>query len=130
MGLLEETRKRFGSDHFATEAAQVEIIGVEEGWAKCQMTLRPVHLNANGGVMGGAVFTLADFAFAVASNTGSTHTVTVDSHMSFLNAVKGKVLYAETFCEKAGRRMCTYRVVITDDLGTNIAVAIISGMRL
>lgn len=128
--LLETAKKKFTGDHFATEAAGAHIIDVQKGYAKCGLTLKPIHYNANGGVMGGVAFTLADFAFAVATNTDNVPTVSVTSTIAFLSAVKGKELIAETFCEKDGRRMCTYRITVVDELNTPVAVATITGMRM
>ena len=62
---LEEVRERFSQDRFATvNGAVIEAVG--EGYAKCSIILNETHRNALGAVMGGAIFTLADFAFAVA----------------------------------------------------------------
>ena len=64
---LEQIQKVFANDRFATDNGAV-IEQVDEGYAKCWLEIQPHHLNAAGTVMGGAIFTLADFAFAVASN--------------------------------------------------------------
>ena len=69
MDYLENARRVFKEDYFATEAAGIVIDEVEPGYAKCTMPLGKIHKNAAGNVMGGAVFTLADFAFGVAANT-------------------------------------------------------------
>ncbi len=78
MPTLDEIKKRFAEDHFATEAAGAEIIEAEPGRAVCAMPVSPRLLNANKVPMGGALFTLADFAFAVAVN-GHSDTVTDDT---------------------------------------------------
>jgi acyl-CoA thioesterase len=130
MTLLEETREKFKQDRYATEVTGAEIIAVDKGYAKTQLKIEPRHRNVVGGVMGGAMFTLADFAFAIASNTGYPETISISSDIEFLNAVKGSVLTAETHCERAGRRTCTYRIPITDDLGTRVAVVMMTGLRV
>lgn len=64
---LKKVQERFKNDRFATDnGAVIEEVG--EGYARCVMSLDEHHYNAVGSVMGGAVFTVADFAFAVASN--------------------------------------------------------------
>ena len=79
MTKLEEARAFFAGDRFATEnGAVIDEIG--EHYAICSMEITPHHLNAAGRVMGGAVFMLADFAFAVASNFGHPADVTTTSH--------------------------------------------------
>ena len=64
---LDEVRERFSHDRFATVNGAV-IEEIAEGYAKCSMQINNDHKNALGAVMGGAIFTLADFAFAVAAN--------------------------------------------------------------
>ena len=65
---LEQIQKVFANDRFATDNGAV-IEQVDEGYAKCWLEIQPHHLNAAGTVMGGAIFTLADFAFAVPTGT-------------------------------------------------------------
>ena len=102
MMTLEEAREFFKHDIFATEQAEITIEAVGENYAKCEMPVKPMHKNAAGAVMGGALFTLADFAFAVAGNSGGMLTVTVSSNISFVGTCKGDVLYAETRLIKDG----------------------------
>ena len=64
---LEEAREHFKKDRFAAFAG-VEIDEMTDNTAVCSMTLSDAHKNAYGGVMGGAIFTLADLAFAVVAN--------------------------------------------------------------
>lgn len=68
MSALEEIRNRFKKDRFATEAAGIVIDHAEPGKAVCSLTLEEKHMNENNVPMGGAVFTLADFTCAIASN--------------------------------------------------------------
>ena len=118
MPSIEELRARFQRDRFAAELTGADIREAEPGRAVCALSLRPVHLNANGAPMGGAVFTLADFAFAVAAN-GFAEQVTVSQHASvtFLSPAKGRELLAEARCLKAGRATCLYQVEVRDELG-------------
>lgn len=60
---LAQVRELFQDDRFATlNGAQITEIG--DHFAKCELELEKRHRNALGAVMGGATFTLADFAFA------------------------------------------------------------------
>ena len=128
MPTLEDIRACFSGDRFATEAAGVEIQTAEPGHAVCTMAIRPVHLNANSVPMGGAIFTLADFAFAIAANGHSTSvTVTQQVSITFLAPSHGKTLIAEARCIKAGRTTCLYAVDVTDDLGAQVAHLTING---
>ena len=71
--------------------------------------------------MGGAIFTLADFACAVASNIGEEPTVSVAFSIQYLSAVKGKRLIATADARKNGRTLGFYDCVVRDDLGRDIA---------
>ena len=128
MPTLDQIRACFAGDHFAVDAAGVTIDIAEPGRAVCSMAVRPGLLNANSVPMGGAIFTLADFAFAVAANGHSTAvTVTQQVSVTFLAASRGKVLTAEASCIRAGRRTCLYAVDVTDELGTRVAHLTING---
>ena len=66
---LEEAKAFFEKDYFAMGCG-IQIDEVGEGTSKCSFEIETRHLNGGGIVQGGAIFTLADFAFAVAANTG------------------------------------------------------------
>ena len=117
---LEQIQKVFANDRFATENGVV-IDEVDDGYAKCSLEIQPHHLNAGGTVMGGAIFTLADFALAIACNVGEAPTVSVDHTVSFLRATKGSKLTATATCDKPGSHLAFYTVVVTDDLDKQIA---------
>ena len=64
---LKEAQEVFRGDRFATaNGMQIDELG--EDWCVCSMTLTENHRNAYGGVMGGVIFTLADYALAVTAN--------------------------------------------------------------
>jgi acyl-CoA thioesterase len=69
---------------------------VGDGYAKVHCAVTEMHLNARGVVMGGVLFTLADFAFAVAANCGSQEVVSLQDQISYLSPVKGGVLWCVT----------------------------------
>ncbi len=131
MGKLEEAREFFAGDLFATRQAGVVIEEVGEDRARCSMKLTGDHRNAYGGVMGGAIYTLADLAFAVASNFGKENaTVSMVSQANFLSMSKGEVLYADAELVKDGRSTCFYEVRVSDDTGKLIAVVSFTGAHL
>lgn len=127
---LEKIRKIFSADKFATEATNIVIDEVDVGFCKCSFKIAPKHINGAGGVMGGAIYTLADFAFAVASNWQKINTVTLSSQITYLGGAKGDSLIAECRCVKDGRSTCFYETSITDNLGTKIALVTSNGMKL
>ena len=131
MPTLSELKQRCYSDRFASELLGAEILSAEPKHARCAFSLRPQHLNAAGVPMGGAVFTLADFTFAVAAN-GFAEDVTVSQSATtyFLAPAKGSVLTAEARCIKDGRTTSLYCVDVTDDQGVHVAHISISGYTI
>ena len=130
MDCLKDARERFKEDLYATEAAGIVIEAADINYAKCSMEIKRIHKNAANAVMGGAIFTLADFTFAVAANTGNPLTVTQTSQIMFLGAAKGSVLTAEAKCIKSGKRACYFSVDVYDDLSTHIATVSVTGCRI
>ena len=124
---LERARAVFGKDRFAVETGCV-IEAAEIGHARCSLTLETRHRNALGAPMGGAVFTLADYAFAVASNFDRDVYVSTSADVHFLAASRGTTLLAEAREIRCGRRTCLFAVTVTDELGTQVAYLTIAGM--
>ncbi len=102
--------------------AGARIAEVREGYARVTMRLRPDHLNGVGVVQGGAVFTLADFAFAIASNSHGTVAVALDVSITFARAGRSGVLTAEAVEESVSRRVSVCNVRVTDDRGELVAL--------
>jgi len=132
---IENIRNYFKNDRFATDNGMV-IDSVTEDCVVCGMELRPEHRNAGGGVQGGAIFTLADLAFAVHSNLamvcgeGTKLTVGQSCSISFIKSTKGKRLTATSTCLSKGRSISVYRIRVEDDLGVGIAEMLANGFTL
>lgn len=118
---LEEVRAYFRDDHFATEACGCRVVEASRGHAVCEFDVGGVHRNAQGAVMGGAIFTLADFALAVASNVGERPTVSVMSSIEYLSGCRGSRLIATADADRSGRSLGFYTIDVTDELGTKVA---------
>jgi len=123
---LEQIREHFKKDRFATENGIV-IDSVTEDCVICSMELSEGHINAAGGIQGGAIFTLADLAFAVHCNLemvcGADIGVTVGQScsISFLKGTRGNRLFAKSACISKGRSVSVYRISVEDNLGVRIA---------
>ncbi len=126
---LEEAREYFKGDRFATDNGMI-IEEIGDGSSVCSLIIGEGHKNANGGIMGGVIFTLGDFAFAVASNNRHKPTVAQQVSVNFMSAAKGGKLIARATCRKDGRSSCVYNVDITDDSGRDIAQFIGTGFKL
>ncbi|MBR0473010.1 MAG: PaaI family thioesterase [Methanosphaera sp.] len=126
---LEEARENFKEDKFATNMG-AKIDELTEEYAVCSLELNDSHRNAYGGVMGGVIFTLADFAFAVLSNHIHSLTVAQSVNINYLSAAKGDKLIARATCRKSGRTTSIINVDISDDTGRDVAVFIGNGFKL
>jgi acyl-CoA thioesterase len=90
---MPDIKAYFKNDRFAAHNG-IELLEAADGHSKAKMLIQPQHWNALGTVHGGALFTLADFAFAAACNSHGTVTVAIDANITFMKAISGGVLYA------------------------------------
>lgn len=104
----------------------IELREVGEGWAKASMEIKPYHLNGAKTVHGGAIFTLADFAFAVASNSHGNLAMGINTSVSFVKAPTTGTLHAVATEQSRNPKLASYSVMITDDADS--VVAIFQGM--
>jgi len=93
----------------------IELLEIDKGYAKAKLKVTKFHLNLAGVCHGGAIFTLADFAFAVASNSFGKIALAIDTSISFINSAKdGDELVAEAKLIGESNRLATYEIKITD----------------
>ena len=111
----------FKNDRFA-ERSNIELLSVSPGQARAKMTLHPHHLNGYGTVQGGAIFTLADFAFAAASNSHGTVAVAINVNITFMKAAKTGNLWAEAKEMSCNFKLGSYTVEVKDDQGELVAL--------
>jgi len=129
---LEKIRAHFLKDRFATGNGVV-IDSVTEDCVVCGMEISDGHRNSVDGVQGGAIFTLADLAFAVHSNLemvcGEDFGVTLGQScsISFLKGTKGSRLTATSVRLSKGRNISVYLIKVEDDLGQPIAEMLANG---
>ena len=128
--LLQAVKKQFAKDLYATQTTGIDIEDVGEQYAKCVLHLDEKHRNAMGAVMGGVLYTLADFAFAVLSNQIHQLTVAQQVDIHYLSAPKGNKLIAKATCRKNGRTSSIVNVDISDDTGRDVAQFIGTGFKL
>ena len=112
--------KTFEKDRFA-KTSGIKLIEAEPGYAKAEMVICKNHLNAVGVVQGGAMFTLADFTFAVASNTHGKLALAINAEISFFKSVTSGVLTAVAKEISLHNKLGTYIIEIQDESGERIA---------
>lgn len=109
------------NDQFAKHSG-IELMEVSTGYAKAKMIIMDYHLNGIKTVHGGAVFTLADFAFAAASNSHGRVAVGISATVSYIKAVRTGVLFAEARELSINHKMGNYIINIMDDQNDLVAV--------
>ena len=126
---LDEAREFFYKDKFAVDTG-ITLDELTEDTATCSLVVNDNHKIAYGGVMGGVIFTLADFAFAVLSNQIHQLTVAQQVSINYLSAPKGDRLIAEATCRKSGRASTIVIVNVSDDVGRDVAQFVGTGFKL
>lgn len=114
-------RERIESDQFC-ETVGIEVVALEPGYARTELTITDDLLNFHGTPHGGALYSLADAAFAAASNSHGQTAVALETNMSYLEAVdSGETLTATAEETHDGGRTAEYEVEVTDESGGRIA---------
>ena len=118
----------FLHDEFARQNG-IEVVDVAEGYARTQVRIEARHLNAGGSVQGGVLFTLADLAFAAATNSHGTLTVTSAANITFIRGASAGIITAEAQELVNHHRLPFCEVRITDEAGNLLAIFTASGYR-
>ena len=101
----------------------VEIVEVSKGYALIKMKVKDYMLNAVNICLGGAIFSFADFAFALASNSHGKVAVALSSNISFPSpALSGDTLFAEAVEVALGNRIGLYEVKVFKEDKTTVAL--------
>jgi len=114
LNTLSQWKERMENDQFAKHNG-IEMIEAYLGYARVKMGIKPYHLNGVGIVHGGAIFTLADFAFAIAANSREQVAVAINVSIAFVKAVKQGTVYAEARELSVNRKLGVYQVDVVDD---------------
>jgi len=117
---LAAVKANYAQDRFAALTG-VEIVAASKGYCKTKLEIEARHLNSANVVQGGAIFTLADFAFAVASNSHGQLALAINVNISFLKGKSAGTLYAEATEVDPPKRLGAYDVLVTDENGTTVA---------
>jgi acyl-CoA thioesterase len=98
------------------------IVEIRPGYARLKMTVRPDMSNSHAICHGGAIFTLADSAFAFACNSYNRSTVASGCSIDFVSPARiGDELTAEATERALPGRLGLYDVAVTDQSGRPIA---------
>ncbi len=118
---MEDTEAFFEKDTFARHAG-IDLLEVGPGRARVRMEIRKMHANSHGTVHGGAIYTLADAAFALASNSHGIPAAAINATIAYMKSARSGTLYAEATEFSRNPKLATYTVEVTDDSGEKIAL--------
>jgi acyl-CoA thioesterase len=117
----DEVRERIRSDPYCATLG-IEVTALDPGRARTELTVTEDLLNFHGTPHGGAIYSLADAAFAAASNTRGTTAVALETNVSYLDAVEvGETVTATATETHLGGRTAAYEVTVTDGDDDRIA---------
>lgn len=123
----EELLKRYFDRDGYVKLSGIEMVEVTEEKAVIRAKIGQQHLNGNGFVQGGMLYTVADFAFAVLSNYLHPMTVTQGGQISYLRAAKTDTVTAvATETARAGHNTVS-EVLLYDDRDTVVCICHFNG---
>lgn len=109
------------NDRFARHN-EIRLVAIGRGSATAEMPVSDKHLNGVDIIQGGALFTLADFAFAAASNSHGRIAVATQANITFFKGISSGKLTAHAKELNAGKTLSHYSVEIVNEEGTKIAL--------
>ncbi|MGD0821695.1 MAG: hotdog fold thioesterase [Desulfomonilia bacterium] len=91
----------------------ISVDTIEKGYSRCSVVIRDEMLNFNGAVHGGLIFSLADVAFSIASNSDHLPSFALDVSGSFLKTPQvGDKVVAEAKMIHTTKRTGLYRMEV------------------
>ncbi|MBE6362673.1 MAG: PaaI family thioesterase [Lentisphaerae bacterium] len=108
----------------------IKITHIAPGEAEAELQITPDMMNSRNVVQGGAIMTLADFAFAGASNAMGHTTVSTGLNINFLRPGSGKKLIAKAKKIHHGRSTCLYQVDVFNEENKLVAAVTVSGFTV
>ena len=118
---IEEIKEKLNRDDRFCRYNEMRIDVIRPGYAEAVMEITENKLTGLGIAQGGAIFTLADLAFAGASNAVGFRTVAFTSNISFIRPGTGRRLRAVATEVSRGRRTGVYSVQVFNDDGKVVA---------
>jgi acyl-CoA thioesterase len=119
--MADQLRQRIEADSYC-ETLGIELVSLEPGAARTRLEITDELTNFHGTPHGGAIYSLADAAFAAASNSRGDTAVALETNVSYLEAVDvGTELTATATETHDSRRTAEYEVLIVDDAGDRVA---------
>lgn len=108
------------------EQLHISNAGADDGHAEYRLDVAPDLLNPHGVLHGGAVYVMVDYSMGGAVMSvlpPGDITATIEIKISYLAAVRGGTLTADTNIIKRGRRVMFLESKVTDSAGKLVATA-------
>lgn len=117
------------TDRFAAKNGMV-VTELGENYAKTEMVIDESILNGLGIPMGGAYFTLGDFAFGAANQYITNSVVTLDASIDFIASAKlGDTVSATCSQVSRARKIVRNEIIIRDQDDKLLAIMRCTGYR-
>ena len=111
----DELRDRIASDPYCATLG-IDLLALEPGRAVTELTVTDELANFHDTPHGGAIYSLADAAFAAASNSHGETALALETNVSYLKAVDvGETLTATAEETHLADRTAEYEVVVRAD---------------
>lgn len=119
--ILESIAKRFEDEPYRKKFG-MDLVGLDYGYSKIKMIFNDDLENILGIAHGGAIFSLMDEAFEMASNSYGTVAVALNVNVTFIKSPsRGDILFAEAKETSISRRIGTYDITVKTDASNLVA---------
>jgi len=113
---LDLLKEQFTERDGFMSALGAQLVDIDRGSAVIRMKVRKESLNFNGTCHGGAIFSLADCAFGVASNSYGALAAGIDVHITYNAAARlGDTLTATAREVSRSRKIAVYEIDVHGD---------------
>lgn len=107
---------KINKDEGFIRKTNLQIIELEEGYAKGEVKVDETLLNGMGMIHGGCLFSVMDTTAGIAAMTHGDQVTTLNGQVHYLHAAKGcKCLYVEAWAVKIGRTIINYNVKVMSE---------------
>jgi acyl-CoA thioesterase len=101
----------------------IEVIEIKPGYSKIKMKVRREMLNGFNICHGGIIFSIADSAFAFASNSHGRLAVAIEASIAFPASVKeGDDLIAVAEEQSLRNSIAVYNIIVTNQSGEKVGI--------
>ncbi|MEM4700096.1 MAG: hydroxyphenylacetyl-CoA thioesterase PaaI [Candidatus Nezhaarchaeales archaeon] len=120
--VLAKLFEKFRGDPYCKKLG-IELVELRRGYSRVRMRVNDDMLNFHGVAHGGLILSLADAAFAAASNSHNRVAVALNISINYRRPVAaGEELEAEAIEESLGRTTALYKMVVRNSKGELVAV--------